>query len=67
MNKSQSNLSNLGLNDVMEIILGDDRLHDRIALVYTVDGIKRPTALAIHFARAVEEHVRSKVWHELTH
>lgn len=60
-----SNLPNLGLNDIMEIILADDRLHDRIALVHTVDGMKRPTALAIHFARAVEVHVREKFWNEL--
>jgi hypothetical protein len=63
--KNWPNLSNLGLNDIMEIILADDRLHDRIALVHAVDGMKRPTALAIHFARAVEVHVREKVWNEL--
>lgn len=57
---NRPNLSNLGLNDIMEIILADDRLHDRIALVHTVDGMKRPTALAIHFARAIEAHVRLK-------
>lgn len=55
----------LGLNDIMELILANEHLHDRIALVHTVNGMKRPTALAVHFARAVEDHVRVKVWEEL--